>query len=685
VSFDSNTLNPEQREAVTHGAGPLLVLAGAGSGKTRVIAARIAHLVLRAGVPAGAILAVTFTNKAAREMNGRVAAMLPRGEAPTICTFHAFGVKLLRAHIERLGYRRGFAIFDTQDQLSVVRNLMEEGDFDNLLLNPKEALFLLMQAKGKGVPAADLLANTAPREQMLGRIMTGYQAALQRMNAVDFEDILILSLRLCLEHPEAAAGFFARYRQVLVDEYQDTNQTQYDLLRHLVAAHRNLCVVGDDDQSIYGWRGAAPGNILEFERDFPGARVVRLEQNYRSTDTILAAANQVIRNNTRRKEKRLRGNQGPGKPIAWLVAEDEQEEMERVATHLKLAHLRDGAALSDFAVLYRSNHQSRAIEEALRGEGIPYQLVGGTRFYERKEVKDALAYLRLVENPADEVSLYRVLNYPRRGIGQASQLKLAEYAAHQGRPVHELLREAGQYGEFTGAVATAMERFGEMLERYRGRFAAEPMGTVFRALLAEIGFHRAVEKEHDDAKGRDRAVQLVLELELAVDQYGRNNPAAALKDYLERVALFTHLDNEEPEQRLPMVTLTTVHAAKGLEFPTVYIINAAEEVFPNRRALAGGEEEEERRLFYVAVTRARRQLVMSFAKVRRRFGQELKQKPSRFAREIDPGLFAGDSPQGGAAQAVKVDKTREAKSRFFNQIKMLGDPADAKPALPAAD
>jgi superfamily I DNA/RNA helicase len=681
VTTDLDSLNLEQRAAVTHTEGALMVLAGAGSGKTRVIAARIAHLVRTRRVPPETILAVTFTNKASREMQERVAPLMPDGGRPMVCTFHSFAARLLREHIGLMGYRPGFAIFDTQDQLSVVRAIMEEGDLDSFLLNPKEVLFAIGRAKGQGMPAAELMAHTgSPADVLVGRVMQAYQAALQRMNALDFEDLLILALRLCREYPEPAQTFFARYRYVLVDEYQDTNRAQYELLRHIVRGHGNLCVVGDDDQSIYGWRGAAPGNILEFEQGFPGARVVRLEQNYRSTDTILEAANQVIRHNARRREKRLRGAQGPGQPLEWLLGEDEREEIAKVVAHLKLTKLRGAIAWGDAAILYRSNHQSRLIEELLREEDIPYRLVGGVRFYERKEIKDALAYLRLVHNPHDEISLFRVLNYPRRGIGQQSQLKLAEYAAHQGSPVFDVLKEGSRFSAFHGGIGTAMERFAELIERYQGRFATEPLGPTFRELLAEVGFHRAVEKEHGDERGRERVVSLVLELEVAVDQFARNRPGATLKDYLEHVALFLFADDDEPARRPDQVTLMTVHAAKGLEFPVVYLVNLAEDVFPNKRALAEGAVEEERRLFYVAVTRAMRQLVLSSAKMRRRFGQEIKQRVSRFALEIEPRLFAGDSPrgQGEVSSVERSARAEQAKSRFLAQLGTIAK-------LPAAE
>jgi ATP-dependent DNA helicase UvrD/PcrA len=705
MALDLSSLNPEQRAAVTATEGAVLVLAGAGSGKTRVITTRIAYLMAERGVAPGEILAVTFTNKAAREMaervsrlgrrrraagttsgavgNGSAAGGAADAERPVICTFHSFGVRLLRVHIARLGYRPHFVIFDSQDQLQVVKGLLEEGGYDIGGVQPKDVHFALQNAKSRGVTSEELLSHgEAPLDLQLGRLLGEYNRTLQRLGAIDFEDILLLSLRLCREHPQAAQDFFARYRYVLVDEYQDTNRAQYELLRHVARQHGNLCVVGDDDQSIYRWRGAEPGNILEFERDFPGARVVRLEQNYRSSGTILAAANQVIRHNRVRKDKTLRTLREPGRALEWLLGEDEREELDKVVTHLKLTRLREGGAWSDFAILYRSNHQSRAVEELLRDEGIPYRLVGGTRFYERKEVKDALAYLRLVHQPHDDVSLLRVLNFPRRGIGKTSQMRLMDLAAQTGRPAFEVLREATRHGEFAGAVGTAMERFAALIERYRGRFGHEALGPTFRELLAELGLHRAVEKERSDVKGAERAVGLIYELELAVDQFGRRGAAAGqeppgVREFLEHVALLTLPEEPDKAERTPMVSLLTVHGAKGLEFPCVYVINLAEEVFPNRRSLAEDGEEEERRLFYVAITRAQRQLVFSMARARKRYGEVIRQQPSRFLLEMDAGLFDGPAPATdfAAATALRARKTEGAKARFFEQMRRMKEAA----------
>lgn len=689
---DLSSLNLEQRQAVTATQGAVLVLAGAGSGKTRVITTRIAYLINEKKVAPESILAVTFTNKAAREMAARVGKMIKgKKERPLLSTFHAFGVRLLREHIDKLDYSTRFVIYDDQDQQAVVRSLLEEGDYEDGLISWKDAHFALQNAKGRGVTAAELLSHHQdPRDMLLGKLTQEYSEAMQRMNAIDFEDILLLSMRLVREFPAEAAHFFSRFRYVMVDEYQDTNRTQYDLIRAVVRPHGNVCVVGDDDQSIYAWRGAEPGNILDFERDYPGTKVIRLEQNYRSTATILNAANHVIRNNTVRKRKTLRSTKGPGKPLEWLLGEGEREEMEKVVTHLRLTKIREGLDWSNFAVLYRSNHQSRGVEEVLREEGIPYQLLGGTRFFDRREIKDALAYLRLIHNPLDEVSLMRVLNFPKRGIGKASQMKLLEYAQHQQQPVFQVLREAEMLGNFPPATATSMTRFAELIDGYRTRFDNEPLGTTFRELMGDLDFARAVGKEKSDAKTADRAMGLIHELEFAVEQFEvrkKEDPKnATLRKYLEHIALLTLPEDPEDERRPPQVTLMTVHSAKGLEFPHVYLVNLADDLFPHKRSIAEGGEEEERRLFYVAMTRAREQLVLSMARKRKRWGETVPQNPSRFLMEIPENLFDGNPPglESKASPAQKAKKVLEARGRFMDQMKKMREAPAGDTSLDSA-
>ncbi|MCH8843882.1 MAG: UvrD-helicase domain-containing protein [SAR324 cluster bacterium] len=686
---DLDSLNPQQREAVTATDGPILVLAGAGSGKTRVVTTRIAHLILSKSVPPERILALTFTNKAAREMAERVSKMLPvklRGNGgagegkrgPRIGTFHSFGVRFLRVFIHHAGYAPAFVIYDNGDQLAVVREILEQME-DQIYYNAKSAHYELQRAKSRGITPGDLLARSdSPADVLLGAIYEEYQRTLKAMNAVDFEDILRLTLCISLEHADEAAQYFSRYLYVQVDEYQDTNRVQYDLLREIVRPHGNVCVVGDDDQSIYGWRGAEPGNILNFENDFPGAHVIRLEQNYRSTETILAAANQVIAKIPRRMAKTLKATKDKGHLLEWLLGEDERDEVEKVVTHIRLSRMREGSPLSDYAILYRSNHQSRRIEEELREEGIPYFVVGSTRFYDRKEVKDAAAYLRLSQNPKDEVSLFRIINFPRRGIGKTSRLKLAQMARLQSRPCIELMREGEFIPELGEAAGRSMSRLADLIDRYHGRFSRESLGPVFRDLLAELKFHRAVEQEKTDPKAMEAAVGLVLELEQSADHFARTHPGAGLKEYLDRIALLSMPEENLGGERTDMVRLMTVHSAKGLEFPRIYLIGMADEVFPNHHALRDGAEDEERRLAYVAITRAKQRLVFSAAKIRQRWGQSTPQQPSRFLLDIDPRLFDGVPPQADAGHgrrkylSAKAEKNATARKQFFEQMREIG-------------
>ncbi|MDH4121834.1 MAG: UvrD-helicase domain-containing protein [Deltaproteobacteria bacterium] len=676
MQLDLSNLNPEQHSAVTTTEGPVLVLAGAGSGKTRVITTRAAYIIAAGLAKADQVLALTFTNKAAGEMAQRAAALTQAKTRPLTATFHAFGVRMLRAHIQKLGFHPDFVIYDEHDQQAVVKDLADHHPLDPFF-TPQTAHYAIQSAKSRGLKPEDLLRNESPADRTLGEIYRRYQETLKGMNAVDFEDILWLPLELAERFPEETKLYFARWRYVMVDEYQDTNTVQYKLLGHLAAGHRNLCVVGDDDQSIYGWRGARPENMAQFLTDRPEAKVIRLERNYRSTETILTAANQVIAHNPGRQPKTLRGLGKQGDPLVWIEGEEERDELEQVAAHLRITRMKTGAPLNDFGLLFRSNHQSRLLEEVLREEGIPYRLVGVTSFYERKEVKDALAYLRLLHNPADEVSLFRVINFPRRNIGKTSQVKLMEYARHQRRPVMDILRVADQYPEFTGPQAQSMVHLAQLLDRFRLRFQSEPLGEVFRAFLADLKFHAAVELEKKEPKARAQALGLVAELESATDHFARNNPQAALRDYLERIALYTRADQgEDPRDQ---VTLLTVHSAKGLEFPFVYLVGMADDQFPHKRALEENGVEEERRLAYVAFTRAMKQLVFSMAKVRRRYGETVRQQPSRFLLDIPAHLFQGAAPHGeGAAQLSKEQletRKQEAKSRFFEQMRRLQPPS----------
>ena len=670
--MDLSPLNPQQRQAVTSTKGPILVLAGAGSGKTRVIIQRIAWLIQVEQVLPAEILAVTFTNKAAREMQDRLKDEL-RGQQKGVqlSTFHSLGVQLLREHIDQLGYRSNFVIYDTQDQQSVIKGIMEDHDLeDSGLIDAKGVHYEIGQAKNRGLgPDHFLQQRDSNRSTQVGQVFAEYQRVLKGCNAIDFDDILLLTLKLFEEHSEAMEPIRERYHYLMVDEYQDTNRVQYQLMCHLCQRHRNLCVVGDDDQSIYGWRGADIRNILDFERDFPEAKIIRLEQNYRSTPTILKAANQVISQNPQRMPKELWSQKPTGVPLEWIEGKDEAEELELVARRIKIQVLRHGRSHSDYAILFRSNFQSRLIEETLRDSGIPYQVIGGTSFYERKEVKDALAYLKVIHNHSDEVSLHRIINYPRRGIGKTSLIQANYYCQLLRKPLFEICKQARQHSRIPTEAAMSMESFAQMILRYRQRFQQEPLGEVLRELLSDVGLIRDLETQKVDPKTKEKRVGFVLELMRGLDRFVEQNPEKRLRDYLERVMLFTQNDREE-ESVSNQVTLMTLHSAKGLEFPYVFLVGMAEGIFPNQRSLDESGEEEERRLCYVGITRAREELTLSMARRRKRYREEVSQTMSRFLNDIDPSLFQV-APGGKVDAAQKALQKKQSRADFFQQLRRL--------------
>ena len=670
--MDFSHLNPQQRQAVTSTKGPILVLAGAGSGKTRVIIQRIAWLIQVEQVLPAEILAVTFTNKAAREMQDRLKDELGgQQKGVQLSTFHSLGVQLLREHIDQLGYRSNFVIYDTQDQQSVIKGIMEDHDLeDSGLIDAKGVHYEIGQAKNRGLgPDHFLQQRDSTRSTQVGQVFAEYQRVLKGCNAIDFDDILLLTLKLFEEHSEAMESIRERYHYLMVDEYQDTNRVQYQLICHLCQPHRNLCVVGDDDQSIYGWRGADIRNILDFERDFPEAKIIRLEQNYRSTPTILKAANQVISQNPQRMPKELWSQKPTGVPLEWIEGKDEAEELELVARRIKIQVLRHGRSHSDYTILFRSNFQSRLIEETLRDSGIPYQVIGGTSFYERKEVKDALAYLKVIHNHSDEVSLHRIINYPRRGIGKTSLIQANYYCQLLRKPLFEICKQARQHSRIPTEAAMSMESFAQMILRYRQRFQQEPLGEVLRELLSDVGLIRDLETQKVDPKTKEKRVGFVLELMRGLDRFVEQNPEKRLRDYLERVMLFTQNDREE-ESVSNQVTLMTLHSAKGLEFPYVFLVGMAEGVFPNQRSLDESGEEEERRLCYVGITRAREELTLSMARRRKRYREEVSQTMSRFLNDIDPSLFQV-APGGKVDAAQKALQKKQSRADFFQQLRRL--------------
>ncbi len=626
-------LNPVQREAVVHMDGPLLVLAGAGSGKTRVIAHRIAYLVAQ-GVDPRRILAVTFTNKAAGEMAQRVAAILSgrpgSGRPPLVATFHSMCARVLRAEIQHLGYPRSFVIYDEDDRLALVRECYKELGLDERALAPSAAIARISRAKNQLLgPEAVAEAARGSREADVARLYARYATRLKALGAVDFDDLLGLIVELFAQHPQVLAYYRDLWRYVLVDEYQDTNAAQYRLLRQLTATHRNLCVVGDPDQSIYRFRGADLRNILDFERDFPGCRVVRLEQNYRSTGRILEIAAAVIAHNQARKEKSLWTENARGEAARLFRARDETEEALWIAR--TVAELRgEGQSLDGVAVLYRMNAQSRVLEDAFRVAGLPYQIVGGVRFYERREIKDALAYLRLVTNPADDLAFRRALGAPPRGIGRATLGRLEELARAAGMPLLATAERAAE--ELGGRAGRALGEFVRVVARLTAAAAAPgPLAERVAAVVDGSGLREALRRE--SAAEAESRLENLDELVVAAEEFAARPDGGDLGEFLDSVALIADVD--ELEEARPAVTLMTLHSAKGLEFPAVFLTGLEEGVFPHGRALDDEEGvEEERRLAYVGLTRAKERLFLSYAAERRLGGYAGLREPSRFLLEM---------------------------------------------------
>jgi DNA helicase-2/ATP-dependent DNA helicase PcrA len=632
-------LNPPQREAVIAGDGPLLVLASAGSGKTRVIAHRIAHLIGVRGVHPRNVLAVTFTNKAAGEMARRVEGLLePAGlRAPLVATFHAVCVRMLRQHARQLGYPPHFTIYDEDDRLALVKECMRAEGLEDRAVTPAAVVHRISAAKNQMVTAADFeTAARGFREEQLARVYRRYQARLEAAGGVDFDDLLLLAVRLLEEAPETLAWYRGLWRHVLVDEYQDTNRAQYRIIRLLTGEHANICCVGDPDQSIYKWRGADIRNILDFERDYPGTRTVRLEQNYRSTKRILAAAGAVIAHNMRRRDKALWTDNEEGERPALFRAWDEHEEANFVAQRT-LAVRGAGLAWGDIAVFYRTNAQSRVLEDALRRAGIPYVIVGGVRFYERKEIKDALAYLRLVANSLDDVAFARAVQEPGRGVGRASLGRLHEVAAGSGQSL--LALAAAPPPDVAGRPRRALEGFAALMDQLRLERTGRTLPAFIDRVLEASGYRAALKQERS-AEAAARLENLE-ELVAAAEDFertratGEGEGPGALEGFLDQVALVSDVD--ELEEGARAVTLMTLHAAKGLEFPIVFLTGLEEGVFPHARSLRDTADiEEERRLCYVGLTRAQTGLFLSYALHRRLHGYELGQ-PSRFLEEIPEG------------------------------------------------
>jgi ATP-dependent DNA helicase UvrD/PcrA len=679
-------LNPQQREAVLHTEGPLLLVAGAGSGKTRVIVHRLAHLLADGLASPSEVVAVTFTNKAAGEMKERVDRLVgARHDGARVSTFHSFCLRLLRRHAGLLGYHGGFLVYDDADQTSALKECLADLQIDDRSFPPRLFRHRISDLKNRGLdPDAFERERSGYQDDLTARVYRRYQEALRRANAMDFDDLIGQVLLLFERHPAVADEVAGGVRYLMVDEYQDTNPPQYRLIRALARVHGNVCAVGDPDQSIYRFRFADITNILSFEHDFPGTRVIKLEQNYRSTGNILEAASAVVRHNRSRIDKALWCEAAPGEPVELLIAADDRHEAERVVR--RIAALRERHSLEQTAVLYRTNAQSRALEEALARAVIPYMMVGGTRFYDRREIKDALSYLRLLINPADDVGLRRILNVPPRDIGKNTVDIVLDVAREDGSSLDAAIRKTIALDRVGARPARALRALLDLLDEWRRDAAHTPPGRLLAAILERTGYPAYLERSSPgDAAARMENLQ---ELVAAVSEYDAAEDG--LRAFLDRTALLSDADTT---QGTAGVKLMTLHAAKGLEFEVVFIVGLEEDLFPHARSLENHDDvEEERRLFYVGMTRARRRLILSRALSRRLFGGEPRPtEPSRFLQEVPPHLLRETEPDdpyaarlldaaeklGRRGRSVRGDP--RAPIRHWSEVD--GEPFDDAPAV----
>ncbi|CDD73569.1 aTP-dependent DNA helicase PcrA [Clostridium sp. CAG:62] len=629
-------LNDKQKEAVLHFEGPLLILAGAGSGKTRVLTHRIAYLIEEHQVPPYHILALTFTNKAANEMRERVNNIIEYGAGSIwVSTFHSTCVRILRRFIDHLGYDNAFTIYDSDDQKSLMKDICKQLNIDTKKYKERTFLNAISSAKDE-LKTPEQYADEVAKEynkKIFGRVYKEYQKRLKQNNALDFDDLIMLTVQLFRQNAEILNHYQERFPFILVDEYQDTNTAQFTLLSLLASRYQNLCVVGDDDQSIYRFRGANIHNILNFEKIFPATEVIRLEQNYRSTKNILAAASGVIKHNSMRKEKTLWTTAEAGAPISYGRYNNEYEEAQGIAADIH-RQVKDGMSYSDFAILYRTNAQSRVFEEKLIYEGIPYRIIGAVNFYARKEIKDILCYLKTINNSADDIAIKRIINIPRRGIGQTTIGRISDYAFSQEMPFYEALRRVDEIPGCTRASAK-IHSFVSLIEHFRMKLRGEmySLEDMTQELLDVTGYVRELEAEDtDEANGRIENIESLMN---KIVQYEEDNNGGTLNDLLEDIALVADIDtvSDDAEQ----VLLMTLHSAKGLEFPNVYICGMEETIFPGASAVFGddpSELEEERRLCYVGITRAMKKLTLTSANQRMRNGEMNFNRPSRFINEI---------------------------------------------------
>lgn len=665
-------MNPKQAEAVTATEGPLLIMAGAGSGKTRVLTRRIAYLIEEKLINPWNILAITFTNKAAREMKERVNGLLGAGgEDVWISTFHSMCVRILRRDVDHIGYSRNFTIIDSSEQLTLMKRVVKELNIDPKKYDPRSLLGAISNAKNELLTPADYEAQQGGFfEQMVAKCYQLYQKELRRNQCMDFDDLIMVTIRLFQDNEEVLQFYQRKFQYIHVDEYQDTNHAQYTLVNMLAARFRNLCVVGDADQSIYGWRGADMQNILDFEKDYPDARTILLEQNYRSTKTILAAANQVIANNSNRKEKNLWTQNSDGEKITYYHGESERDEARFIVSEIQKQQREKQRKYGDFAVLYRTNAQSRVVEETLLKANIPYKMVGGHKFYDRKEIKDILAYLQVIANPADSLSFARVVNTPKRGIGATSLERLREFAdIHQFSLLDASLNVA--LSPVTGKAAKELYEFGELIEGFSQMVPFLTVSELTKEVLKKTGYEEDLRRQNTlESQNRLENLEEFMTVTqdfdktFAASQETANQeeaPEDKLTLFLNDLALISDVDSYEEEAS--EVTLMTLHAAKGLEFPVVFLVGLEEGVFPLSRAMLEQHElEEERRLAYVGITRAEEELFLTNALSRTLYGKTQYNRPSRFVKEIEANLLDNQGVVSGSSQTGFGSFTQTAKS-----------------------
>ncbi|MDO4745747.1 MAG: 3'-5' exonuclease [Bacillota bacterium] len=636
-----NKLNNEQREAAMHTEGPLLILAGAGSGKTSTMTHRIAYMIREKGVDPYNMLAVTFTNKAAGEMRDRVEDLVGEGINMWILTFHSACLRILRANAEVLGYGRDFAVYDPTDQKTLIKNISKELNIDNKRYNPAYFLSIISKCKEQRVSSEEYLRIHGDdlKGKMAGQVYDRYEKTLKKNNAMDFDDLLLNAVRLFEKDEAVLMRYQRRFRYIMVDEYQDTNQIQYAFIKMLAEAHNNICVVGDDDQCIYQWRGADIRNILEFEKDFRDAKVIKLEQNYRSTSNILDAAHSVIAHNKGRKDKKLWTEQEAGYKLIYHRAEDEKEEAQFVASEINRMK-GPSRKYSDFAILYRTNAQSRNFEEALSRRGIPYRVLGGLRYYDRKEIKDMMCYLRLVQNQADDLALTRIINEPKRGIGGKTIEKMTALAEVRGESLFTTMLDREVTSSFSSKASANIEAFTELISSYSDEKDNLRISDMYDGLLVKSGYLKALEDQNTlEAESR---IENLMEFKSVIYDYEEEDPNISLAEFMERIALLAEVDNHDADENA--VVLMTMHSAKGLEFPFVFMPGMEDGLFPGWRAFDREDGlEEERRLCYVGITRARERLWLTGAERRTLYGKTDYTRESQFLREMDRRLIEGDA------------------------------------------